>query len=161
MTITNIYLISDNVNTYVGSTYKDINTRYRQHKINHDLYTVTLLATYDTVDYKHRLMYEQLWINKIRPTMNKLPPFNPLVRCMHNRIRAYCKNCNGKHVCHHGIRKYACIPCKGSSICQHNKQRHQCIDCTPVTCERCHKVYTKAAIKRHANHDNDKCLLYC
>jgi len=50
-------------------------------------------------------------------------------RCIHDRIKYYCKDCNGSSFCQHNKRKSTCKDCNGSEICQHNIRRAECKIC--------------------------------
>jgi hypothetical protein len=49
--------------------------------------------------------------------------------CEHNRVKSICKDCKGSSICEHNCIKSTCKDCKGSSICEHNKRRNRCIKC--------------------------------
>jgi hypothetical protein len=49
--------------------------------------------------------------------------------CEHKKQKSICKECNGKSICIHNRIKHNCIDCKGASICEHNKRRSRCVDC--------------------------------
>jgi len=84
---------------YIGSTYNRLSDRWCHHK-NHykdylrgkhaeiaifpyfkefgiENFKIILIKEYEVVDKKHLLMYEQLWINKLK-SINKTKPFQPL-----------------------------------------------------------------------------------
>ena len=98
MTIGRIYkIVSGQTNEcYVGSTFNELKYRFRQHKDDYkkwkdgkatrcasfDLFDkfglqnckIILIREYDVVDKQHLKVYEQLWINKLKP-INKVNPF--------------------------------------------------------------------------------------
>ena len=53
----------------------------------------------------------------------------PHKRCLHGKIKSYCKVCSGSQICTHGKRKSYCKDCGGSSICQHNREKSYCKEC--------------------------------
>ena len=50
-------------------------------------------------------------------------------KCIHNKIKTLCKDCNGSGLCIHFTKKSMCKSCFGSQICIHNKQKASCVDC--------------------------------
>ena len=99
-----IYIIICNLNPkifYIGSTFNILKQRFSKHKrdykegkVNIGIYkyfekygienfTMKLLKEYQVIrehakDNKHLLVYETLWINKIKGNVNQVLPFNPL-----------------------------------------------------------------------------------
>ncbi len=56
--------------------------------------------------------------------------------CIHSRRKSRCKDCNGSEICSHGKVKSSCKDCKGTSICIHYKQKSQCKECNGASiCE--------------------------
>ena len=131
---------------YIGSTFATLKCRMSQHRNStnktstlawmndkpHSDFKMILIREYDTDDRKTLHAYEQLWINKLKPTINERLAFDPLVgRCSHAKDRRYC------------------LLCFGSRICSHDKHPRACKECSPVTCEKCLKTYTQNSIKQH------------
>ena len=52
-----------------------------------------------------------------------------IYKCVHDKQRSQCRDCNGSSICRHRRRKQQCKDCNGSSICKHQRQRHRCKDC--------------------------------
>jgi hypothetical protein len=54
--------------------------------------------------------------------------------CEHGVRRPRCRRCEngGREFCKHGTRQYRCRKCGGVSICEHNKRRTNCNICDPV-----------------------------
>jgi hypothetical protein len=50
-------------------------------------------------------------------------------KCIHDKIKYYCKDCGGKGICEHNRRKHNCKECGGSQICEHNKRKSDCKEC--------------------------------
>ena len=98
-----IFLTSDPKIMYIGSTKNGINNRFSHHKSNYktnrsplklknafDLYgiinfKIQIIKAYEVVDIRHLNVYETLWINKLRPILNKNSPFAVLVRKQYNQ----------------------------------------------------------------------------
>lgn len=51
------------------------------------------------------------------------------MRCIHDRIKAYCKECHGSQICKHDKVKATCKECGGSAYCQHDKLKQYCKEC--------------------------------
>jgi len=51
-------------------------------------------------------------------------------KCIHNRQRADCLDCDGDGICKHRKLRRQCIKCGGSCICRHKKQRNSCKQCS-------------------------------
>ena len=52
-----------------------------------------------------------------------------ILKCIHDRQRCRCKDCNGASICIHRKIKISCKECKGNQICIHDKIKHQCREC--------------------------------
>jgi hypothetical protein len=106
---------------YVGSTIKTLKTRWSGHKKSFETYlktnknpasiypffkkygienfTIILIKEYEILDRKHLLVYEQIWINKLKP-VNKTSALNFLfltdidlkIRMQKDRIILFKKN---------------------------------------------------------------------
>jgi hypothetical protein len=50
-------------------------------------------------------------------------------KCLHNKEKWICKQCDGKGICEHDRQRRTCRDCKGTSICEHNKRRNRCVNC--------------------------------
>lgn len=50
-------------------------------------------------------------------------------RCIHNRVKRKCIDCNGTDTCRHRRQKFICKECKGNGICQHNREHYKCRKC--------------------------------
>ena len=50
-------------------------------------------------------------------------------KCIHDKIKYRCKDCNGKGFCIHDKPKYTCKDCNGKGICGHNRQKYDCKIC--------------------------------
>jgi hypothetical protein len=50
-------------------------------------------------------------------------------RCVHNKLKLYCKDCDGSQICEHQKRRSHCKDCGGSQLCEHNRIRSDCKDC--------------------------------
>ena len=49
--------------------------------------------------------------------------------CIHNRRKSHCKECGGSAICIHNNRKARCKECGGSAICIHNINKNYCKIC--------------------------------
>jgi len=97
--IGNIYKIIHNQSNivYIGSTFDTLRNRWQGHKDkfkkgeNFSIYPyfkqygienfkIILIKQYDVIDRKHLLMYEQLWMNKMKNCINKQKAFQPLIK---------------------------------------------------------------------------------
>ncbi len=89
-----VYKIESNCGTitYIGSTTKSLKERFKKH-LSQTTHTISpllkngqysfprgceLLGEYDIIDRYHLCAYEQLWINKIKKCINKMPAFGLL-----------------------------------------------------------------------------------
>jgi hypothetical protein len=102
-----IYYIKDPTIYYIGSTFKKIENRYKNHKesynewinkktkfkcsiypyfkkYNIENFKIELLKEYKVLDKKQLLVYETLWINKLNP-VNIKQPFAISVRYKHKK----------------------------------------------------------------------------
>ena len=50
-------------------------------------------------------------------------------KCIHNRRKYLCVDCDGPSICKHKKIKYRCVDCGGSQICEHKKNKHNCRMC--------------------------------
>ena len=50
-------------------------------------------------------------------------------KCIHDKQKYQCKDCNGSSICIHNKRKSQCKDCNGSGICIHNKYKSYCKLC--------------------------------
>ena len=50
-------------------------------------------------------------------------------KCLHGKVKYYCKDCEGSQICSHNRRKTRCRECNGGSICEHKRVRYLCKDC--------------------------------
>jgi len=50
-------------------------------------------------------------------------------KCIHNKAKSRCIQCNGATICIHNSNKSTCVKCKGSQICIHNKRKAYCVKC--------------------------------
>ncbi|GMF38340.1 unnamed protein product [Phytophthora lilii] len=74
---------------YIGSTFNDLKGRFAQHKADYkrkhnisiyeyferygiENFKIILIKEYEVIDRRHLEVYEQLWINKLKP-INKAP----------------------------------------------------------------------------------------
>ena len=90
---------------YVGSTFSSLRERFRGHKNNKkenrncsitpyireygvDQFKIILIKEYEVCDRKHLLMYETLWVNRLK-CINKYVPFQPI--SMNERSKQYAK----------------------------------------------------------------------
>ena len=93
---------------YIGSTFNLLEHRFRKHKYHYkegkrcslypyfdkygvNNFTINLLKQYQVIrdsvkDNKHLMVYETLWINKIKGSVNKIQPFNPLKKNEKNNM---------------------------------------------------------------------------
>ena len=95
---------------YIGSTMTSLNKRLRMHKIignnNFDSIIVHILKKYDVFDSYQLKAYEQLFINKYKPVLNKNMSFDPLMnKCIHVNRRTHCSICCG-NLCPFCKKKY-------------------------------------------------------
>lgn len=51
------------------------------------------------------------------------------LRCLHERRRERCIECEGSQICIHKKNKYTCVECGGKQICEHKKIKKYCISC--------------------------------
>jgi hypothetical protein len=49
--------------------------------------------------------------------------------CRHEKLRSRCNICRGKELCIHSLQKYNCNLCGGKGICVHNKRKQYCVEC--------------------------------
>jgi hypothetical protein len=54
---------------------------------------------------------------------------NKMSKCLHGKIKRYCKECDGSGLCIHNKQKHTCKECGGASICQHKKIKNTCKEC--------------------------------
>ena len=59
--------------------------------------------------------------------MNQGSQYN--YKCIHNRYKYRCRDCDGSSLCSHYRYKYQCRDCDGANICSHDRFKYQCIDC--------------------------------
>jgi hypothetical protein len=50
-------------------------------------------------------------------------------KCIHNKRRERCVDCEGSSICIHNKRRERCVDCGGSSICIHDKRKDSCKEC--------------------------------
>jgi hypothetical protein len=50
-------------------------------------------------------------------------------KCIHNKRKNRCKDCDGSQICEHNIHKNYCKECNGSQICEHSKNKSICKEC--------------------------------
>jgi hypothetical protein len=50
-------------------------------------------------------------------------------KCIHDKQKNQCRDCNGSAFCIHDKYKTQCRECNGSSFCEHDKIRYQCREC--------------------------------
>jgi hypothetical protein len=50
-------------------------------------------------------------------------------KCIHNRRKSLCKNCDGTSICIHRREKSKCKECGGTSICIHRREKNRCKEC--------------------------------
>ncbi len=131
--------------SYVGSTMKSIEARWKQHKCDYmqwvrsDFTNTTvsifpylekhgvasfdciLLKAYQVMDRKHLQAYEQLWINKIKP-INQKCAFNPIYKeCRKQYSLTY--NINNKELVAYKAKQY--YKTNRASILEKQKQYNQ------------------------------------
>ncbi|XP_057312265.1 zinc finger protein 790-like [Hydractinia symbiolongicarpus] len=51
------------------------------------------------------------------------------IKCPHERVRAYCKECKGCEICHQERQSGQCRDCGGSHISPHQRVRSRCKEC--------------------------------
>lgn len=87
--------------------------------------------------------------------------YNP-VRCIHDRQKAFCLECDGSAYCEHKIQKAVCLECGGNSICIHKFKKSSCkicCDSRDVTIK--HMVSSsKQGDKIHNRYDETKFVDY-
>ena len=54
---------------------------------------------------------------------------NHNILCHHQKFKSYCKECGGSAFCEHGKRKSYCRNCGGSAFCEHGRQKARCKEC--------------------------------
>lgn len=108
-----IYIMSDKQNSYVGSTFMTLEKREFFHKIFSKWYKndmkISTVKEVNAVDKKHLHAQEQLFINKLKPTINKNLAYDPFNnKCVHCNRRTHCVICGGVTcpTCHKKIRRY-------------------------------------------------------
>jgi len=50
-------------------------------------------------------------------------------KCLHGKVKYYCRDCRGSQICPHDRRKSRCRECNGGSFCEHKRARYICKDC--------------------------------
>jgi hypothetical protein len=158
-----IYMIItplDNSFCYIGSTFNRLHKRFEGHKkafkrkdkcsihpffekYGIENFKIILIKSYDVIrthkkDFKHLCAYELLWINKTKNCVNKLLPFNPLLKFdkkiidrkyyenHKEKLKKYQKKYRHKNkevVYEKQKQKYNCV-C-GSIISIRNKSQHE------------------------------------
>ena len=127
-------ICSKSNDVYVGSTFNALRTRMAQHKghFEQKLGTypsfkrhgweslhIILIAEYEVVDRKHLLMYETLWINRLK-ACNKIVSFQPF--SVKEQIRLWYQ-CNKAKINERQSIRYQC-GC-GSNIRRDSKSDHE------------------------------------
>ena len=142
-----IYKIVNTINDdiYVGSTKNELRKRFYDHKrnaihkkLNNGLYDmineysincfrIILIEEIECKNKEQQLQYEQRFIDKLKPKLNKRNATG--TKCVHNKQRSNCKECGGSQICKHNKRRSICKECGGGHICEHNKRRSDCKEC--------------------------------
>ena len=130
---------------YIGSTVQPLYKRFYKHKINSkkdkpckfhkfvldnggwDGWKIVLIEEYPCENANQKRRREQIHIDRYEYLLNSDRAFVP--ECIHNKQKAYCKECKGSGICIHNKQKASCKECKGSGICKHNKQKTTCKEC--------------------------------
>ena len=106
-----IYCIQNKKDSYIGSTLMNLTDRMHFHMLfskwwKSDMY-VTVMKNIEC-DSKTMRAYEQLYINKYKPTINKNNAFSPYLKCCHNHSLLHCPICCGVqcNICNKKINKY-------------------------------------------------------
>ena len=83
------------------------------------------------------------------PGTNKAKKYK---RCIHDRRQYYCKECNGKGICKHGIIKYHCKKCDGRGLCKmpwcekHNSKKYT------TFCSKCSAILDNILLSNEINY---------
>lgn len=122
---------------YVGSTTQPLSVRFGGHKKSSNRSTskqiidigdayIELIENY-SCNGKDELCKREGEIMRSMECVNKNNPI--FIRCPHNRIKSYCKECGGSSICSHNRQKSQCKECGGSQICSHNRVKSACKEC--------------------------------
>ena len=139
------YIGNENMNlTYIGSTFNTTRDRFRGHKQDYNTWTkdekksklsiypyfekygienfkIFLIKEYNVIDRKHLLMYEQLYINKIK-CINIQKSFNPLT----NKINKYrCKEYREKNKEKRREKEKEYYNINKENICEKKKEKYK------------------------------------
>ena len=57
---------------------------------------------------------------------------NKKLICIHNKNKKYCKECGGSRICIHNKIKQSCKICCPNNFCKHNKRKYRCIVCKKI-----------------------------
>jgi len=56
-------------------------------------------------------------------------PIPNTYKCLHGKVKYYCRDCHGSQICPHDRQKSRCKLCNGGSFCEHKRARYICKDC--------------------------------
>ena len=144
MTVKIYKIISNKSNDfYIGHSFMSLTDRLAHHTVQKTssvfrwiydnpghVFHILEIAEYATLDPNVARAYEQLWINKLKPTINKIKAFCPLpVKCIHGHYRRVCEFCGER--------------------CEHSKQRLHCVICAGISCPDCKNRYTYYYYPKH------------
>ncbi|GMF64051.1 unnamed protein product [Phytophthora fragariaefolia] len=94
---------------YIGSSFNELKGKFAQHKADYkrkhripiyeyfeqngiENFKIVLIKEYEVVDRRHLEVYEQLWINKLKP-INKAPVVELLHKeCRKQSLKKYYEN---------------------------------------------------------------------
>ena len=57
---------------------------------------------------------------------------NKKLICIHNKNKKYCKECGGSRICIHNKIKQSCKICCPNNFCKHNKRKYRCLVCKKI-----------------------------
>ena len=66
---------------------------------------------------------------ELQSTMNKQKCFNSSFKCVHDKRKQECRECEGSAFCKHDKYKRYCRECGGNDVCKHDKQKRFCKEC--------------------------------
>ena len=107
-----IYCIQNKKDRYIGSTMLSLPERMEFHirfsKWYRSNMYVSVIREIPDCDSKIMRAYEQLYINKLTPNLNKNLAFSPYYKCHHNHSLMHCPLCSGIqcNICNKKINKY-------------------------------------------------------
>jgi len=147
---------------YIGSTFNRLNDRFYCHKQDHGMgktlsickyfteygienFKIILIKEYKVIDKKHLLMYEQLWMNKIK-NINLNKSFQPLFK---ERNKKYYKERNKEYYKEHREKNKDIIKEYNKEYYEINKEQRKEKLKEKTICKVCNLEIRKDSLLRH------------